>query len=200
VIAAALLVLWVAAVIFLRAYRIWLPYYIVAAGGGAYWLVLLTRDVLGAETLVAATVATAVHGIAELIGVPTRTFAGAPGTLMVMVIEQEVGWTMLRIGVESSGLLEICVLASLLLWYPGWSLRKRLVAVALGGMATWAANLVRVLLIVTMLHLLGKDALVLGHAYVGKLVFFALVVGIYWYAITRTTLRQVAEQRRGAAA
>lgn len=195
---APLFIAWIAVVAFLRIYRVWLPYYIAGAVGCAYWLILVARDLFRLELLLAQSVAWSVHLIANLVGVPTRVFEGAPGVLMVMVIVQEVGWTVLQVGVESSGLLEISVLSSLLLFYPGWSLRRRLGTILLGAAASWAANILRMLIITAMLHVLGKEALVLAHTFIGKAVFFVLTIGIYWYLITLPTVRDLARRQRQA--
>lgn len=186
---AVLFVGWVGATVFLRFYRIWLLFYLVGAVGCAYWLILLTRDLLGLEAFLAQSVALSVHAIAALFGVSTRMFNGAPGVLLVLVIAQEIGWTVLQIGVESSGLLEISVLLSLLLFYPGWTLAQRGRAMVLGIALTWGANVLRVLIIVFMLHSLGKEALLLAHTFVGKAVFFFMTIAIYWYLLTLPTVR-----------
>jgi exosortase family protein XrtG len=181
--------LWLAAVVFLRVYRIWLLFYMIGAAGCAYWIVLLSRGIADIEPALAYSVAWSVHGIAELMQVPTRIFEGAPGVLLVMVISQDIGWTALQIGVESSALLEISVFVSLVLFYPGWTWRRRSATALAGVAATWLANVVRMLVITFMLHDLGKNALVLAHTYVGKAIFFLLTVAIYWYLITGPSVR-----------
>lgn len=112
-----------------------------------------------------------------------------------MVIFQDIGWTVLQVGIESSGLLEISVLVSLLLFYPGWSLTRRAFLIGMGAIAMWGANIIRMLVIVVMLNQFGKEALVLAHMYVGKAVFFVLVIAIFWTLITRTTLRDLRRQK-----
>jgi exosortase family protein XrtG len=189
-----LFVLWLAAVVFLRYSRIWLPYYVLGAVGCAYWLILVFSNLFGLEPFLAHSVAWMVHVTSNLLGIPTRIFEGAPGVLLVLVIYQEIGWTVLQVGIESSGLLEISVLVSLLLFYPGWSLSRRVYLILLGGMAMWLANILRMLVIVVMLNKFGKEALVLAHMYVGKAVFFVLVILIFWFIITRPTLKYL--QRR----
>lgn len=188
---ALLFILWAAIVVFLRAYRIWLLYYLVGAVGLAYWLVLVAANVLRLEPLLAHSVAWTVHGVCNFIHIPTRVFENAPGVLLVLVIIQPVGWTVLHVGVESSGLLEISVLVSLLLFYPSWSLRRRGAVVLLGALITWVANVLRMLAIVVMLHYLGKEALVLAHTYVGRAFFFVLMIGIFWLLVTFPTLRDL---------
>jgi exosortase family protein XrtG len=189
-----LFAIWLGMVVFFRYYRVWLPYYILGTAGCVYWLVLFFGVSLGAETFLAQSVAWAVHLCSGLIPVPTRLFANAPGVLLVLIVAQDKGWTILNIGVESSGVLEISVLASCLLFYPGWSFARRAAGALAGGIAVWSANVLRMLLIVVLLNRLGKDALVLAHTYVGKLVFFVLAVAIFWYLITLPTVRSLGKQ------
>jgi exosortase family protein XrtG len=195
-----LFLVWLLAVVFLRYYRIWLLYYIVGAVGCAYWLILLCGTVLGLDSLLAHTVAWMVHFLSNLIAIPTRIFEGSPGLLLVMVIAQKVGWTALQVGVESSGLLEIAVMTSLLLFYPGWTIARRSGMILLGGFAIWLANILRMMVIVVMLNRFGKEALVLAHMYVGKAIFFLLAVGIFWFLITSVTLKDLKKGRSGAPA
>lgn len=190
-----LFVIWLAAVVFLRYARIWLPFYVLGAVGCAYWMILVFSNHLGFEPLLAHSVAWMVHITSDLLGIQTRIFEGAPGVLLVLVIFQEIGWTVLQVGIESSGLLEISVLVSLLLFYPGWTLSRRARSIAVGGIAMWVANILRMLVIVIMLNQLGKEALMLAHMYVGKAVFFILVIMIFWFIITRTTLKDLHQQQ-----
>jgi exosortase family protein XrtG len=184
-----LFVLWLAVVIFLRKSRIWLLFYVLGAVGCAYWLILVFSNLLGLEPFLAHSVTWMVHIISNLLSIPTRIFEGAPGVLLVLIIYQEIGWTVLQVGIESSGLLEIGVLVSLLLLHPGWSFPRRLWLIAVGTIAMWIANILRMLVIVVMLNQLGKEALVLAHMYIGKAVFFVLVILIFWFIITRPTLK-----------
>jgi exosortase family protein XrtG len=190
-----LFIAWLAAVVFTRHFRIWLVYYLLAAVGTAFWLVSVLGSWLNLETWLAYSVAWTVHTVSNGIGIPTQIFEKAPGLLLVMVVVQNIGWTVLQVGVESSGFLELSVLTSLLLFYPGWSWRRRALAVLLGDSASWMANIIRMLIIVVMLNRLGKDALVLAHVYVGKIVFFLLAVIIFWYLITFLTLRDLRQGR-----
>ncbi len=185
--------LWIGSILFFRAYRIWLLFYLVSVVGMAYLMVWVTRSLFNIEPLLSYSTAWTVHTITQHIGIPTRIFERAPDVLLVLVVVQRVGqamgWTMLKIGVESSGLLEICVLVSLVLFYPGWSWRRKAGSVAFGVTVSWVANVLRLLLIVILLHSFGKDALVLAHTYVGKIFFFALTIGLYWVLITVPTLK-----------
>jgi exosortase family protein XrtG len=184
-----LFIIWIGGVIFLRYYRVWLFYYILGTVGSAYWFSLVVRNAWGVEPTLAHSVAQTVHSISNFLGIPTLIFTGAPGVLLVLVVVQEIGWTVLQIGVESSGLLEISVLISLIAFYPGFSVPRKAITVLVGVIATWIANVMRILVIVVMLNQFGKDILVLAHTYIGKVVFFAFTIWIYWLLITSQTLR-----------
>ena len=193
-----LFILWAGMVAFLRYTRSWLPFYVIGAVGCAYWLILVFSSLFGLEPFLAHSVAWVVHVVSNLVGIPTRIFEGAPGVLLVLVIFQDIGWTVLQVGIESSGLLEISVLVSLLLFYPGWSLSRRAFLIGMGSLAMWCANIIRMLVIVVMLNQFGKEALVLAHMYIGKAVFFVLVIAIFWVIITRTTLKDLYKRRSRA--
>jgi len=163
----ALFILWIGAVAFLRYFRIWLPYYLFGAVGLVYWLALVAGNILHLEPYLAHTVAWAVHLISGAFAIPTRIF------------------------VESSGLLEISVLISILAFYPGWSLMRRGLSIVAGGVALWLANVFRMMIIVVMLNQMGKGALVLAHTFVGRIVFFLLTILIFWYLVTSATLATI---------
>ena len=187
---ALVLTLWVLSVLFFRLNRIWLPYYVVGSVGLALALIFAGRATFiepGLQRLVAE----GVHLLSIAARIPTETFAAAPGALLVLVISQDIGWTMLHVSVESSALLESAVISGMLLFYPGWSLRRRLLYTAGALALTYAANLVRLMVIVTTLHYMGKDSLLISHTIIGRMVFFGLVVAIYWYLMTRPALRTV---------
>ena len=190
---ATMAVLWGLAVLFFRLNRIWLIYYIVGSVGMAFLIIFVGRATgiePGLQTLVAA----GVHVVSSLFDLPTQIFRAAPGAILVLVVDQDVGWTMLQVTVESSGLLETGVISGMLLFYPGWTIRRRL-AYTVGAITfTYIANIVRLMVIVMTLHAAGKNSLLISHTIVGRAVFFALVILIYWYLMTRPTLRTVRDK------
>ncbi|MBA4376742.1 MAG: hypothetical protein C0401_11295 [Anaerolinea sp.] len=188
-------ILWAAATWFFRHYRVWIVYYLLGTVGLAYLIVAVVGRVLMFEPVVAHSVAIAVHNILNFIGIESQVFLDAPGVLLVLVITQDVGWTALQIGVESSGLLEMAVLFSLVMFYPGWQGGKRLWLGLIGISLTWAANVARMVLIAFMLHFLGKDVLVLAHTFLGKIFFFAMTIAIYWMIVTSTTLKDIRNRK-----
>jgi exosortase family protein XrtG len=186
-----LALVWGLGVAYLRWTRNWLFFFVVGVAGAAYLLVFTCTRLVRVDHLLAAVVAAAVHWLCQLLGIPTVVFESAPDMLMVLMVTQPVGWTTLQIGVESSGIIEVSVLTALLLFYPGWTPLHRAGSILIGIAATLSANTLRVFVIALMLHVGGKEALVLAHTYVGKLIFFILMVAIVWALITAPTMRRL---------
>jgi len=179
---------WLAVVYFFYRHRIWLPFYVVGAVGLTLLIIWAGRWLIPLEMTLERYTAYNVHDLANWFGVETHIFQEAPGAILVLVIPQELGWVLLEVGIECSGLLEEAVLVGLLAFYPGWPLYRRLALLSFGLMATYAGNLIRVLFIVFTLHYMGKDAVFLAHTLVGRVIFFCIVVLIYWLVLTWPTL------------
>lgn len=195
--AATLIALWAAAVIFFRLNRIWLPYYLTGAVGLAF-IIIFVGGATALQGIMENGVAVSTFGVANLVGIPAKLFEAEPGTLMIFVVGQLVGhdngWTLVRVTIECSSLLETGVMAGMVGFYPAWPVRKRLVFLSLGIVAVYAANIARLTIIMGTLHWFGKDALFIAHTIVGRAVFFVLVVAIFWFVITRPTMRSVARK------
>jgi len=188
--ALVLIAIWMLIVTFFRLNRIWLPYYIIGSVGLAFIIIFVGRAT-GLEQALQIGVAAGVHATSLALGLPTEIFQSAPGSILVLVVSQDIGWTMLQVTIESSGLLESGVVAGMLLFYPGWSIRKRIWFTLAAVTLTYLANVIRLMVIVSTLHYMGKSSLLISHTIIGRAVFFAMVVAIYWFLMTRPTLHTV---------
>ncbi len=185
-----LIVLWLGLVYFFHRHRIWLLFYLVGSVGLAFILIFAGRELM-VERGLEVVVANAVHWVCNWAGIPTKLFQAAPGALLIMVIGQDIGWTIVQITIECSGLLETAAMLGMVLMYPGWRLRKRLLLAVAGAVAIFIANIIRLFIIVEVLHYVGKDSIFIAHTIAGRAIFFVIVVLIYWYVITRPTLKDV---------
>jgi exosortase/archaeosortase family protein len=89
------------------------------------------------------------------------------------------------------------VITGMLLFYPGWSMRRRIIFTLSAILFTYIANIIRLMVIVLTLSEMGKNSLLISHTIVGRAVFFALIILIYWYLMTRPTLRTVRKKIEG---
>jgi len=190
---AACAVIWAVLVVYLRVRRLWLPYYVLATVGFSLLFLTAARGTVVEQSLESLTAGHA-HTVSGYLGIPTLVFRNAPGTLLVLVVVGRVGWTIIEVGIECSGLLELAAFAALLIFYPGLGGLRRFGLMAAGLAATYVINIVRLLVIITFLHLGGKNTIFLAHTVIGRGVFFVLVVAVYWFVFTRAALKTVRER------
>lgn len=101
------------------------------------------------------------------------------------------GWSIFGIGFESSSIIEISVLIGLLSFYPGYKLRKKLKYIILGILVIYFANIVRMMSIVYIINIFGQSYVYLANAIIGKMIFFVFIVILFWYLLTKPTLKIV---------
>jgi exosortase family protein XrtG len=189
---------WAFAVGFFWKAGAWLPYFVTGAAGCAFILVVAMRDVAPGEDLLRAATAWLVDQSAWLLGVRTTVTNADAGDLLVVGVPHHNEWTMLSIGIECSGLLELATLFGLVLFFPALPIWKRVQVLVAALVLTFFANVLRMLVIVMAVGWGGQGTLEIAHVVLGRLVFFVLAIGIYWFAITRPTLRAVSTRLQGA--
>jgi exosortase family protein XrtG len=169
----------------------WLPYYVVGAAGGAVLAVVAARELVPGELAIRVATAYAVHHLSWLLGIHTELFDDRAGELLVVGVPHHQEWTRLTIGIECSGLLELAALMGLVVFYPALPKARRLLVLAVALGLTFAANVLRMLVIIGAVGYGGQGWLDVAHVVFGRAVFFALAVAVYWFAVTRPTLRVV---------
>ena len=141
---------------------------------------------------------------AEILALISQLFGGGLRVLADggLVVPDPTGWSILQIGIECSALSELSIVLGLMLFYPRLPAGERLGRITLGALATIAINLLRLGIIVAMVAVLGEPAVPWAHAVVGRLVFFAGILFVYWRMLTLPTLsiirRELEVTRRNA--
>lgn len=108
-----------------------------------------------------------------------------------LVVADPTGWSVLAIGIECSTLIELSVFAGLLLFYPRFPPRERIMRLIAGMGATFLINIARLSVITGMVATFGKPAVPVAHMVVGRMVFFVGIVVVYWRMLTMPTIRFV---------
>jgi exosortase family protein XrtG len=168
-----------------RKHKAWLSYYLLGAFGLTLILVFGIR-LLGLEKYWEYAHLYQTYRLSSWLGIESRVLTGD-----TIVVADPVGWVTLKIGIECSGILESSILAGLIGFYPAFGVKRRAFLLAVGLAATIAANIVRILIIVAIVHFYGREAVFVGHAIVGRLFFFAAMITLFWYIITRPTINEV---------
>ena len=84
---------------------------------------------------------------------------------------------------------------SLLIFYRVYTVYERFCVGVLGVIAMVLANALRITIICLMIYFGGIDTYFIAHTYVGRLVFYALSVVIYFYVFTKP---QIIKQKVGS--
>lgn len=183
---------WVAGAAFFHRSRIWVFYYIWGAVGFTFLLTLLMRGSL-VEYKIEHYIGTFLHYLLSYLGITTYVFDKSPGTILVL-IKVDNSWTTTDIDIESSGLLEIAIYIGLIIFYPVFNKLEKLIFSTVGTILINLINIVRLIVVIFAIHWGGRNLYFISHTFFGRIVFFALIVALYWYFLTRPSLQKVREQ------
>ena len=125
-----------------------------------------------------------VAALAGVVGNLTNTFSPF-FRYGVLFIETAEGAMTLQIDIECSGIVEIMAYLSLLAFYRVYTRNERVILAIVGVWCIVLANVLRIIIICEMIHFGGSGLYYLAHSLVGRLVFYALSVVLYFYVFTK---------------
>lgn len=179
------IVIYAAGIFVFRKRRAWLTYYVTASLGLTLIIVFGAR-LIGLSGKIEGIVTYLTAFLSPLVGVNAR-FLGQNAIL----VKDALGWIVLETNIECSALIESSILLGLILYYPGFSRKRKAATVLIGLVVTGIANLIRMLIIMWFAASMGRQAIFWGHAVVGRLFFFTAIIALYWYILTRPTVEKV---------
>lgn len=100
----------------------------------------------------------------------------------------------LCIDYECSGIIEMMAYVSMLAFFRVYDWMKRIILSVLGCMMIFFANIIRLFVIGTTIYYFGNDAYYIAHTIVGRIIFYALSVILYYYIFTKS---QIVKQKIG---
>lgn len=100
----------------------------------------------------------------------------------------------LCIDYECSGIIEMMAYVSMLAFFRVYDWMQRIILSVLGCMMIFFANIIRLFLIGTTIYYFGNDAYYIAHTIVGRIIFYALSVILYYYIFTKS---QIVKQKIG---
>ncbi|MDD4802864.1 MAG: hypothetical protein PHF24_07980, partial [Syntrophomonas sp.] len=142
--------IWIAITLFLYRHRIWVVYYVWAAVGLACLLVLLFHG-SWVEYKMQYETSMLVHYLLNYFGIVSHVFDKSPGALLVF-IKLDNNWTTIDIDIENSGFLEVCIIYSLVIFYPTYRWSKRITLATIGAVAVYIINLFRLLIVIAAIY------------------------------------------------
>lgn len=141
-------------------------------------LMFLARPVLVKP--LARCVAAIAGGFGSLTGTFTAFFKYG-----IIFIHAGEGAITLQIDFECSGIIEILAYVSLLAFFEVYDRNEKLFVGALGTIGILLANVLRIIVICLMIYFGGTKVYYAAHAIVGRLLFYALSVLLYFYVFTK---------------
>ena len=112
----------------------------------------------------------------------------------VLYVATGEGAITLQIDFECSGVLEIMAFLALLSFFEAYNVFERIIVGILGTIYIILANAMRISIICTIIYFNGVGAYHVAHTIVGRIVFYALTVILYFFVFTKT---QIIRQKVG---
>lgn len=124
----------------------------------------------------------------ELIANATNYFAVFKGNSIIS-FDTKTGIISMFIDYECSGVIEMLVFTSLVLFFPfGKTLRKMIYIIG-GNIFIFFSNIIRILMIVFVSKTFGAEYFYLAHTLLGRLLFFGFMIALYYFVFTITHLK-----------
>ncbi len=179
------LLIWAGVLLFFRINKIWTFYFFWGAIGFALISVFGLSNTIIEDGLSHAAI-DIITAFNKYFNIPVFPFSGA-GTVL-MTSSRISGFTSLEIGTECSGLLEASVFIGLTLFYPVMSPSKKMISLLIGSLLIYLINLIRIEMIIVSIYLWGRETIFIAHTVLGRGVFFFMMIAIYWFFFTKSTL------------
>lgn len=135
--------------------------------------------------------------VALLASLPGKLFGiySAHYKYGVIFVESAIGAISLKIDFECSGVIEIFAYVALLLFYRVYTVYERIFVGIIGVVAMVLANALRITVICLIIYFGGVDMYFIAHSIIGRVVFYALSVLLYFYVFTKP---QIIKQKVGS--
>lgn len=108
----------------------------------------------------------------------------------VMFINHENAAISLFIDYECCGFIEILVVVSVILFFPLFKAKQRVIYGIVGVIYTMLANLIRLLLITYFIYIYGNNAYYVAHSVLGRIIFYMFTLFFYFYIISWNQIKK----------
>lgn len=108
----------------------------------------------------------------------------------ILFVENEDGPISLFVDFECAGVIEILVFISLIWFFAVYNVKEKLCVSVLGTLWIVMANIIRLFSICLIINQFGNESYYLAHTIVGRIIFYALSIAMYFYVFTRAQIRK----------
>ncbi|WP_341778802.1 exosortase family protein XrtG [Levilactobacillus sp. HBUAS70063] len=96
----------------------------------------------------------------------------------------------MSIDYECSGIIETTAFVGLLAFFPTYSRQEKMFYLVMGALWIYVANVIRLMLVVTLVYFGGASWYFTAHTLLGRIVFYVLVIMLYYNVFTYSELSQ----------
>ena len=111
-------------------------------------------------------------------------------THSILFVENADGPISLYVDFECGGVIEILVFISLIFFVAVYNLKEKICISLVGIVWIIAANIIRLFSICLIINQFGNESYYVAHTIVGRLIFYALSIILYFYVFTRAQIRR----------
>ncbi len=180
--------IWLYILSVLKRGKIYAWYFGVGSIGVFLWMMI------GLQNLILMPLTKAVTAVAGILGQLTGIYTSyfQYGMLLIERGSQTIS---LYIDFECSGVIEILAFSSLLWFFPAYQLYEKVIVNLIGIMVIFASNVFRIFCIAGTIFIGGNEAYYLAHTILGRFIFYACSIILYYVVFTRT---QIVRQKVGS--
>lgn len=113
----------------------------------------------------------------------------------VLFVNSKNSCISLYIDYECSGIIEIMAFSSMLWYFSVYQIYEKIIINILGILWIFAANVIRIFVICTLIYYWGNDIFYFAHTIFGRIVFYGLSIALYFHVFTRP---QIVRQKIGS--
>ncbi|ADZ21574.1 exosortase family protein XrtG [Clostridium acetobutylicum] len=107
----------------------------------------------------------------------------------IISLETKGGAISIFIDYECSGVIEMLVFTSLILFFPFGTRFRRVFYIIFGDIYIFLSNIIRVLFIIVITKTFGVSSYYIAHTLLSRILFFAFMIILYFYVFTSTQLK-----------
>ena len=111
-------------------------------------------------------------------------------THSILFVENADGPISLYVDFECGGVIEILVFISLIFFFAVYNVKEKIGISLVGILWIIAANIIRLFSICLIINQFGNESYYVAHTIVGRLIFYALSIILYFYVFTRAQIRR----------
>lgn len=108
----------------------------------------------------------------------------------ILFVENADGPISLYVDFECGGVIEILVFISLIWFFSVYRVWEKIWISVVGIVWIIAANIIRLFSICLIINQFGNESYYMAHTIVGRLIFYALSIVLYFYVFTRAQIRR----------